>query len=109
MVREKSIVDDTCRVYYLKETEIIQFVPPIMVDLTRVLYGRLTIISQELYPLHFFVNVEVVLNHSLYSLVGQVTYVKPQANGLNEMMILLESVPESFYDQFENVLLESLL
>lgn len=109
MVKEKSVVDDTCRVYYLKDTEIIQLVPPMVVDLTRVLYGRLTVTSQERYPLHFFVNIEIVLNHSLYSLVGQVAYVKQQANGLNDMVILLESVPENFYDQFENVLLESLL
>jgi|GEM_PF-2407400 len=95
MMREhkEDFTYETCKVFYLENNEIVELEMPLMMDISQLMYGKLKVTTKSNYPVNQFVNVDITLMRTRFSLVGKVTDTSEKKSGLCEISILLEAIP----------------
>jgi len=89
------------KVFYLEETEICELEMPLIVDVTKVLSGRIIVTSKTLYPVNKFVNLDLTISSIKYSLIGKIKSFKVVQPHYYEITIMLEEIPESLLVELE--------
>lgn len=84
---------ETSKVFYLEDNEIVELEMPLIMDITQLMYGKLKVITKSNYPVNQFINVDLTLMRTRFSLVGKVIDAIQNTSGLYEISILLEALP----------------
>lgn len=92
---------EASKVFYLHNNEIVELEMPLMMDLSQLMYGKLKVITKSNYPINQFINLDVTLLRTRFSLVGKILDVKVKEDGLYEVSINLEAIPNGLITELK--------
>ena len=97
----EEIEYEASKVFYLSNNEIVELEMPILMDLSQLMYGKLKVITKSNYPVSQFVNVDVTVVRTRFSLVGKILSVKIMGEALYEVEIILEALPNGMITELK--------
>lgn len=99
LVNELS--SEISKVFYLNETEVIELEMPLIVDVTRLMSGKIIVTTQTIYPTGKFVSLDLVISVTKYSIIGRIKNFKIVNERFYEITIMIDDVPESLLIELE--------
>lgn len=100
------IPDKMSKVFYLEASEVVELEMPLVVDVTKLLSGKIIVITRSIYPVNKFVNLDLIITESKYSLIGRIKSFRAIESRLYEITIFLEDFPESLVMEIESYYVE---
>lgn len=104
--QSKESIKEISKVFYLEESEVVELEMPLIVDVTKLLSGRIIVTTRSIYPVNKFVNLDLTISNIKYSLIGKIKSFKVVESRLYEITILLEEVPDHLLLELESFYIE---
>ncbi|MBF4693275.1 hypothetical protein [Fusibacter ferrireducens] len=101
-----QLPDKLSKVFYLEASEVIELEMPLVVDVTKLLVGKIIVTTRSIYPVNKFVNLDLVITDLKYSLIGRIKSFRAIEGRLYEITIFLEDFPESLVMEIESYYVE---
>ncbi len=104
--KSNETISEISKVFYLEASEVVELEMPLIVDVTKILSGKVIVTTRSIYPVNKFVNLDLIISNIKYSLIGKIKSFKVIESRLYEITILLDEVPESLLIELETFYIE---